>query len=46
MPPSAQPLGSLFEQMLLIYVDALVIMLMETMGVDADTLMARHTRLE
>jgi len=46
VPPSVQPLGSLFEQMLLIYVDALIIMLMETMGVDADTLMSRHTRLE
>ena len=46
LPHSVQPLGSLFEQMLLIYVDALIIMLMERMGVDAETLLARHTRLE
>jgi len=46
LPDSAQPLGSLFEQTLLVYLDALIIMLMEEMGVDEETLLERHTRLE
>jgi len=43
---SAQPLGSLFEQTLLVYLDALIIMLMELMDVDEDTLLGRHTTLQ
>jgi 6-phospho-3-hexuloisomerase len=46
LPPSAQPLGSLFEQTLLVYLDALIILLMRTMNVEADTLMQRHATLE
>ncbi|HUW56950.1 MAG TPA: 6-phospho-3-hexuloisomerase [Planctomycetota bacterium] len=45
-PPSVQPLGSLFEQTMLVYLDALIIMLMEKMDVAEDTLLQRHTRLE
>ena len=45
-PPSVQPLGSLFEQTMLVYFDALIIMLMEQMDVEEDTLLQRHTRLE
>lgn len=45
-PPSVQPLGSLFEQTLLVYLDALIIMLMQQMGVDEERLKQRHARLE
>jgi 6-phospho-3-hexuloisomerase len=45
-PRSAQPLGSLFEQTMLVYLDALILMLMEKMDVAADTLLSRHTRLQ
>lgn len=45
-PPSVQPLGSLFEQTLLVYLDTLIIVLMEKMDVASDTLLKRHTRLE
>ncbi len=43
---TAQPLGSLFEQALLIYFDGLVLRLMERMRISADDMAARHTNLE
>lgn len=46
LPPSVQPMGSLFEQVLLIYLDAIIIMLMKEMDVQADMLINRHTTLE
>ena len=45
-PPSVQPLGTLFEQTLLIYLDALIILLMKEMNVAVETLLRRHTTLE
>jgi 6-phospho-3-hexuloisomerase len=45
-PPSVQPLGSLYEQTLLIYLDALIILLMKEMNVAVETLLRRHTTLE
>ena len=46
LPPSVQPLGALFEQTMLVYLDALIIMLMEKLEVGEDILQRRHTRLE
>jgi 6-phospho-3-hexuloisomerase len=43
---TAQPLGSLFEQALLIYFDGLVLRLMDRMRISADDMAARHTNLE
>ncbi|HUV38582.1 MAG TPA: 6-phospho-3-hexuloisomerase [Planctomycetota bacterium] len=43
---SAQPLGSLFEQTLLVYLDALIIVLMQELGVDSETLLGRHATLQ
>lgn len=43
---TAQPLGSLFEQALLIYFDGLVLRLMDRMRISADDMSARHTNLE
>ena len=43
---SAQPMGSLFEQSLLLILDAMVLMLMEKMGETAETMFARHAVLE
>jgi len=43
---SAQPLGSLFEQALLVYFDGLVLRLMERLRVDPDDMAGRHTNLE
>jgi len=45
-PPSVQPLGSLFEQMLLVYLDAVIILLMKEMSVAAETLVKKHATLE
>ena len=43
---SIQPLGSLFEQSLLLYLDAIVVRLMEKQGNDSDTMFTRHANLE
>jgi 6-phospho-3-hexuloisomerase len=43
---SAQPLGSLFEQGLLITLDALVMVLMEKTGRTADDMFSRHANME
>ena len=43
---SVQPMGSLFEQALLLILDAMVLMLMEKMGETAETMFARHAVLE
>ena len=43
---SVQPMGTLFEQALLLILDAMVLMLMEKMGETAETMFARHAVLE
>ncbi len=43
---SVQPMGSLFEQALLLILDAVVLVLMEKMGETAETMFARHAVLE
>ena len=43
---SIQPMGSLFEQSLLLYLDAVVLRLMERRGDDSDTMFTRHANLE
>ena len=43
---SQQPLGTLFEQSMLLYLDAVTVMLMEQMDVDTNALLGRHTTLE
>ena len=45
-PSSIQPMGTLFEQALLLTLDAMVLVLMEKMGETAETMFARHTILE
>jgi 6-phospho-3-hexuloisomerase len=44
--PSAQPGGSLFEQCLLIFLDAVVMSVMRTRRIDPGTIMTRHANLE
>ncbi|WP_019005105.1 6-phospho-3-hexuloisomerase [Cohnella laeviribosi] len=44
--PSVQPMGSLFEQSLLVTLDAVVLMLMEIRSIDASAMFARHANLE
>ncbi|MBO7747172.1 6-phospho-3-hexuloisomerase [Paenibacillus sp. MWE-103] len=44
--PSVQPMGSLFEQALLLYLDALVLRLMERLAITEDAMKARHANLE
>jgi 6-phospho-3-hexuloisomerase len=46
LPPSVQPMGSLFEQTLLVYLDALIILLMIELNVPESVLYGRHTQLE
>ena len=46
LKPSVQPLGSLFEQTLLVYLYALIIILMKDLGVEDDVLYNRHATLE
>ena len=46
LPPSVQPMGSLFEQSLLVYLDALIILLMIELNVPESVLYGRHTQLE
>jgi 6-phospho-3-hexuloisomerase len=43
---SVQPMGSLFEQSLLIFFDIIVMRLMEKKGLDAKTMFERHANLE
>lgn len=43
---SIQPMGSLFEQSLLLILDALILRLMEKRSIDTDAMFARHANLE
>jgi 6-phospho-3-hexuloisomerase len=43
---SRQPLGTVFEQSLLLYCDALVMLAMKRLGVSEDEMRRRHTQLE
>ena len=43
---SVQPMGSLFEQSLLLVLDALIMLLMKMKGNDAATMFTRHANLE
>lgn len=43
---SRQPMASLFEQCLLIYLDAMILRLMEFKGIDVREMYARHANLE
>ena len=43
---SIQPMGSLFEQSLLLFLDAVIIRLMEAQGNDSKTMFTRHANLE
>jgi len=43
---SMQPMGSLFEQSLLLTLDAVILRLMEKQGVDAVSMFGRHANLE
>jgi len=45
-PPSIQPMGSLFEQSLLLVFDIIIIRLMERLGLDTHTMYSRHANLE
>jgi len=45
-PLSKQPMGTCFEQSLLVYLDALILQLMEKAGQDAENMFARHANLE
>jgi 6-phospho-3-hexuloisomerase len=46
LPASVQPMGSLFEQSLLVYLDAVIILLMIELNVPESVLKGRHTQLE
>jgi 6-phospho-3-hexuloisomerase len=43
---SIQPMGSLFEQSLLLFLDITILSLMEKMGKESDNMFARHANLE
>lgn len=43
---SVQPMGNLFEQSLLIYLDICVILLMNKMEIDSEMMFTRHANLE
>lgn len=43
---SIQPMGSLFEQSLLLFLDSVILRLMELQGNDSDTMFTRHANLE
>ena len=43
---SIQPMGSLFEQSLLIFFDGIILRLMEKQGKDANTMFSKHANLE
>lgn len=44
--PSIQPVGSLFEQTLLLLLDSVVLMLMDRLGITCETLLRRHANVE
>lgn len=41
-----QPMGSLFEQTLLVFYDAVILRLMEIRGLDSETMYGKHANLE
>lgn len=43
---SIQPMGSLFEQSLLLFLDTVIVMLMEAKGMDSNEMFSRHANLE
>jgi len=43
---SVQPMGNLFEQSLLIYMDICIVMLMEQLDIDAEAMFSKHANLE
>jgi len=43
---SIQPMGSLFEQSLLLYLDIVIMLLMDKKGLDSTTMFGRHANLE
>lgn len=43
---SIQPMGSLFEQSCLLYLDSVILRLMEKKGLDSGTMFGRHANLE
>jgi len=43
---SIQPMGNLFEQSMMIYMDAVIIRIMNKKGVDAEEMFRRHANLE
>ena len=43
---SIQPMGSLFEQSEGIYMDIVIMMLMEKLGLDSNTMFGRHANME
>ncbi len=43
---SAQPLGSLFEQSSLLFLDSVVLGLMDTFNIDEETMQQNHANLE
>ena len=45
-PVSIQPMGSLFEQSLLILLDTVIVILMDTMDKNSEAMFARHANLE
>lgn len=44
--PTIQPMGSLFEQSEGLYMDCLILMLMEAKHMDSDTMFGRHANME
>jgi len=45
-PPSIQPMGSLFEQSLLLVLDTVIMCMMEKLGLDTHNMYSRHANLE
>jgi 6-phospho-3-hexuloisomerase len=45
-PTSIQPMGSLFEQSLLLFYDAIILEIMEKKGVDPNAMFGQHANLE
>jgi len=43
---SIQPMGSLFEQSLLLFYDAIILRFMDKKGINSDTMYGRHANLE
>ncbi|BBH23478.1 hypothetical protein Back11_48230 [Paenibacillus baekrokdamisoli] len=44
--PTIQPMGALFEQLLLLFCDAVILKLMEKRELDSTTMYGRHANLE